>query len=98
MAIRQSAAIDLPQRMGCLQPPDYVADRHGIGTSLDLARVWSGDTVECVATVEEVEERHGKWRYKFSFIVANQNGTTVVTGSSRGIVVSSGGDHEPVVE
>jgi len=56
-----------------------------------LAPVWSGDTVTCTATVEEAVRGRGKWRYLISFVYENQEGVTVLTGSSKGIVLDDRG-------
>lgn len=53
-----------------------------------LAPVWTGDTIECTATVTEAERRGDKWRYLIAFEFRNQDERTVVTGTSRGVVLT----------
>ena len=52
-----------------------------------LRPVWSGDTIECLATVLSVDERPARWRYEFSFEFSNQDGDPVANGVSRGVVL-----------
>ncbi len=51
-----------------------------------LAPVFSGDTIVCEATLEDVDERDNRWRCSIRFTFTNQAGETVATGSSRGVV------------
>ena len=50
--------------------------------------VSSGDTVTCVATIDEAEHHATKGRYAISFAFTNQDDVVVATGSSRGIILS----------
>ena len=52
-----------------------------------LRPVWTGDTIECLATVLSVDERPARWRYEFSFEFSNQDGDLVAKGGSRGVVL-----------
>ncbi len=51
-----------------------------------LTPVYSGDTITCVATVDDAEDRGTKWRYSISFAFTNQVGEVVATGFTRGVV------------
>ena len=51
-----------------------------------LAPVFSGDTVTCVATVQEAQQRARSTGYRIDFVFENQHGTEVCRGFSSGVV------------
>lgn len=47
---------------------------------------YSGDTLECVATLDSVVEQRERFKCGFSFAVSNQAGEVVMTGETSGMI------------
>lgn len=47
---------------------------------------YSGDTLTCEGRVEAVIEQSSRYKVRFSFVVTNQDGEVVMTGTSSGMI------------
>ena len=77
-------AATMPTKLG--GDLDYIARR----MIFDFVKpVYSGDELSCEAVVELAMRKPGRTKVEFSFVIRNQDGEVVLTGSSSGVILDA---------